>query len=83
MRVTVFAVAALVAAISTQALAKDIKKASDVSRATQMTDAQMDKITAGTAGGATYNLGVLNPQGHLVPDAAWHGQAKFTCQFCF
>ncbi len=50
MRNPVLVIAALVAAMSTQATANDLKKASDVSRATRMTDAQMDQITAGTAG---------------------------------
>jgi hypothetical protein len=85
MRKSAYVLAILAVAVST-ATAKDLKQdekatATNVA-ATKMTDAEMDKITAGAAGGATYYLGVRNPHGHLVPDAAWHNQARFTCQNC-
>jgi len=82
---SVYVLAILAIAVST-ATAKDLtqdKKTTQTNvAATKMTDAEMDKITAGARGGATYDLGVRNPHGHLVPDQAWHNQARFTCQYC-
>ncbi len=46
MRKSVFVVAALVAAVSTAAIAKDVKQEKRPGPV-QMTDAEMDKVTAG------------------------------------
>ncbi len=46
MRKSVFVVAALVAAVSTAAVAKDVRQEKRAGPA-QMTDAEMDKVTAG------------------------------------
>jgi len=46
MRKSVFVVAALVAAVSTAAAAKDVKQEKHAGPV-QMTDAEMDKVTAG------------------------------------
>jgi hypothetical protein len=58
-------VLAILAAASTAAMAKDLKQdkkatAPTVS-ATQMTDAEMDKVTAGTADAAAANVTIYNP----------------------
>jgi hypothetical protein len=47
MRKSVFVVAALVAAVSTAAVAKDVKQEKRATGPVQMTDAEMDKVTAG------------------------------------
>jgi hypothetical protein len=58
-------VLAVLAGASTAAVAKDLKqdkrdKTSGVS-ATQMSDAEMDKVTAGTADAAAANVTIYNP----------------------
>jgi hypothetical protein len=76
MQKTVLVIAALAAAMATQAAAKDLKTTSDVSRATQMTDAQMDQITAGTAGfvdGLPPGLAMLDK----TPSGWGHGHAPW------
>ena len=47
MRKSVFVVAALVAAVSTAAVAKDVKQEKRATGPVQMTDSEMDKVTAG------------------------------------
>jgi len=47
MRKSVFVVAALIAAVSTAAVAKDVKQEKRAGPV-QMTDSEMDKVTAGT-----------------------------------
>jgi len=58
-------VLAILAAASTASVAKDLKqdkKATDQTvSATQMTDAEMDKVTAGTADAAAVNVTIYNP----------------------
>jgi hypothetical protein len=53
-------VLAILAAASTAAVAKDLK-AAPVVAATQMTDAEMDRVTAGTADAAAANVTIYYP----------------------
>jgi hypothetical protein len=47
MRKSVFVVATLIAAVSTAAVAKDVKQEKRATGPVQMTDSEMDKVTAG------------------------------------
>ena len=66
--VCVFAV--LAAAVSTSAVAKDLKqnKQAPAVSATQMTDPKMDKVAAATFGGGANNKGKL---GSGIDDVWW------------
>ena len=66
MRKSVFVLAAIGAACSSVAFAGEVKQTKTVTpvvKATTMSDAQMDKVTAGDAGGQNKAVGVANAFG--------------------
>jgi hypothetical protein len=76
MRKSVFALAILAAAVSTAAVAKDLKQKKatvPTVAAAQMSDAEMDKVTAG----AIYN----QASGRYMNSHAWHacGHGPIVC----
>jgi hypothetical protein len=75
---------AILAATSTAALAKDLKQDKKATvpavSATQMTDAEMDKVTAGAPGaGYIYNPGIVSG----YPGASNYPGKAFVCINCF
>jgi opacity protein-like surface antigen len=76
MRKSLCILVVLAAAVSTLAVAKDVKQNKQAVSATQMTNSEMDKVVAGTQGGVIFGHGY----GHFNVQDTTHGGGNTVTQ---